>query len=96
MIKKYLLIIAIVLFMVSSVYVAIEASATGAEMRSLEERQPMLESAKSELEATLVRGMSGAEMDSKSASLGFTKPTELIYLNGDAGKDQALINTLSR
>ncbi|KKR87454.1 MAG: hypothetical protein UU32_C0005G0013 [Candidatus Woesebacteria bacterium GW2011_GWB1_41_10] len=94
--KKFFLIITIAFFTVSSVYVAIEASATGAEMRALEERQQTLESAKSELEATLVKGVSGSAIDAKGVSLGFTKPTELIYLNGNAGKDQALINSFSR
>lgn len=94
--KKYWLILTVGLFLISSVYVAIEASATGAEIKSLEEKRLLLEKANTELKEILVKGISGTEMAAKSADLGFVKPDSLIYLRGNAGQDQALINSFSR
>jgi hypothetical protein len=96
MIKKYLVIGITIIFVVTSVFIAIEASASGAEMRQLEEKEATLLREKSELEGLLVKGVSSTEIAQKSETLGFVKPTDLMYLNGDAGKDQALINTISR
>lgn len=93
--KKYLLIIITAVFLISSVYVAIEASASASEMVALEEKEALLVGTKGELEGALVKGMSGVEIDSRSAGLGFVKPNDLIYLDSDAYKDQALINSLS-
>lgn len=94
--KKYLIMISGAILIVSSVFIAIEASANGAEMRLLQEEGDALLREKSDLEQVLVKGMSSNEIASKSAELGFIKPTEIVYLNGDASKNQALINTLSR
>lgn len=81
--------------MISFVYVTIEASASASEMVGLEEKEALLVSTKGELEGALMKGMSGVEMDSRSVGLGFVKPNDLISLDSDAHKDQALINSLS-
>ena len=94
--KKYLIIAITAIFVVSSVFIAIEASASGAEMRQLEEEKSVLSRQKSELEQEMVKGMSSQEISQKSLELGFVKPTDLMYLNGDANKDQASLNTISR
>jgi hypothetical protein len=94
--KKYIAIVIGVIFMITSVFVAIEASASGAQMRLLEDEETTLSRQKSELEGSLVKGMSSTEAEGKSLELGFVKPTDLIYLNSDGNKNQALINTISR
>lgn len=94
--KKYIAIAVGVIFMITSVFVAIEASASGAQMRILEEEGTSLLRQKSELEGSLVKGMSSSEAEGKSLELGFVKPNDLMYLNSDGNKDQALINTISR
>ena len=96
MTKKYILILLVAIFIVSSVFIAIEASASGAEMRQLEKEESVLLMQKGEFEEILVKGISATEIEAKGVELGFAKPQDLVYLGGNEDKDQALINTLSR
>lgn len=78
--KIHLLLTVAVIFIVSSVFLTVEASAGSALVTSLENQQKSLLGQRSELENTLVGEMSGATLEEKSIELGFGKPKDLMYL----------------
>lgn len=78
--KKKILIITSVVFAVSSVLLTIESVTTSAEVASLQTKQAALSSQKRELQGDLVKSISTSDLEEKGISLGFTKPSNLIYL----------------
>jgi len=78
--KIHLLLAVTTVFIISSVFLTIEASANSALVTSLENQQKNLLKQRSELENTLVGEMSGATLEEKSVELGFGKPKDLMYL----------------
>lgn len=79
-IQKHLLIISGAVFVVSSVFLTIESVASGAEMANLKNRELQLLSQKQELNESFVKSISVSELQTQSVSLGFVKPTNLIYV----------------
>lgn len=82
MIKKILLITSIV-FAVSSVVLTIESVTTSAEVASLQKKQSDLLTLRRDLQGDLVSAISTSDLEEKSISLGFSQPSDLIYIGGN-------------
>lgn len=83
--QKHLLIVAGVIFVVSSVFLTIESVASGAEMAILKNKKATLLIQRSQLDENFVKSLSISELQTQSTSLGFVKPTNLIYVQEGAG-----------
>ncbi|MFI5241089.1 MAG: hypothetical protein ACHQUA_01510 [Microgenomates group bacterium] len=82
--KKKLLIISMVLFAVSSVFLTIESVTSGAEVSSLEQKESALLAQKRELDEDLVKAVSISDLEEKGQELGYTKASNIIYLGQNA------------
>ncbi len=78
--KKNILILSIVLFVVSSVFLTIESVTSGAEIASLEKKETALLNQKRQLEEDLVKAISVSDLEEKSEELGYKKPSNVVYL----------------
>jgi hypothetical protein len=84
-IQKHMLIISGAVFVVSSVFLTIESVASGAEMASLRDREAELINQRQLLNEGFVKSISVSELQTQSESLGFVKPTNLIYVQEGSG-----------
>lgn len=66
---------------ISSVFITIQSAATSLEVNSLESQEKMLLGRKKELEEDLVKNLSVSDLQTKSSDMGFTKPTDLVYIS---------------
>ena len=66
---------------ISSVITTIGVSVSGAQVSDLQKKETQLSSEKRALEGQLVRTSSISDLQIKSIDLGFTKPTEMVYLS---------------
>lgn len=64
----------------SSIFMTIETATSGLEISKLEKTEAELSNQKKDLEESLVRTLSVSELQEKSSGLGFTKPTNLVYV----------------
>ncbi len=78
--KNYLLFGMLGLLALSSIFLTIETATTGLEISKMEKSEKDLARQKSELEQTLVRTLSMGELQEKSSGMGFTKPSNLVYI----------------
>lgn len=78
--KKKLLITISILFAISSVLTTIESVTSGAEVASLRTKEASLSAEKRDLQGNLVKTVSVSDLEEKGLSLGFSKPSDLIYL----------------
>ena len=78
--KKKILIITSVIFAISSVLLTIESVTTSAEVASLQQKQANLTAQRRDLQGDLVKAVSTSDLEEKGVSLGFAKPSNLIYL----------------
>ncbi len=65
---------------ISSVITTIGVSVSGSQISDLQKKEAQLSSEKRLLEGQLVKVSSLSELQTKSADLGFVKPTDLVYL----------------
>ncbi len=77
---KTVVVITLVIFAVSSVLLTIESVTTSAEVASLQTKQATLITQRRGLQGDLVKSVSTSDLEEKGESLGFTKPSSLIYL----------------
>lgn len=83
--QRNLLIVTGIIFVISSVFLTIESVTSGAEISSLRLQEENLLAKKSDLAQVLVKSISVSELQTQSESLGFIKPTNLIYVEEGQG-----------
>ncbi len=71
------------IFVVFSVYWAIEAASFGARLVNLEQKVFGLEKENRQLSDKLIGATSLAELSAKTEGLGFTKPANIVYIGKD-------------
>jgi hypothetical protein len=79
-IKNAVLVATVAVLAVSSVFLTIESATTGLEVSKLEKNEADLINQKRDLEETLVKSLSIADLQQKSNELGFVKPANLVYV----------------
>ncbi len=72
-----------VFFALATVFLAIESSAYGAQLVSLEAKSASVESQNQELRSTLVTSTSLAKIAEDAKTLGMVKPEKLTYISGE-------------
>ncbi|MEK7550166.1 MAG: hypothetical protein AAB535_00060 [Patescibacteria group bacterium] len=82
---KYILIVVFAVFAATSVFLTIEAVATGSQISKLNLEEGMLMAKQGELRESIVRGISMSNLEEKSKELGFTSATEIVYINENEG-----------
>lgn len=73
----------VVIFVVSTVVLAIDAASFGAKLHSLEEKEAELEIENKDLSDMMISGTSVGELSVKSEELGFSKPEKIVYITED-------------
>ncbi len=80
--KKVLFTFFIILAVGGFTYITIETATSGAELSALERKEAKLAQENREIRDSIVIDSSLTEMDEKSEELGFSKPSQIIYING--------------
>lgn len=78
-----------VVFVIATVFLAIESASYGAKLHSLEEREAELTQENRELSSQMVSNTSLGELSGKSEEMGFVKPDKILYVSGDKVVAQA-------
>lgn len=81
-VKKVVLTFLAIVVLGGFTFITIETATSGAELSVLERKEAILSEENRELKDTIVKDSSLVEMDEKSQDLGFTKPSQIIYING--------------
>jgi hypothetical protein len=71
------------------IYFALQTVSSGAKLSSLENKEKGLISANRELTSSLIKLSSLVKVQESSSLLGFAKPGQLLYLNGEETVAQA-------
>lgn len=79
-IKKVILLTILGVLAVSSILMTIESATGGVEVSNLQKQEMVLSDQKRQLEDDLVKSLSISQLEDKSATLGFVKPTSLVYV----------------
>lgn len=66
-----------------NVYFTVEFATSGAEIASLEQKEAQLTEENSLLSGRLLETVSLDAIEKKAAELGFAKPVNVVYLNGN-------------
>lgn len=82
--QNYVLIAVCAILAISSIFMTIESATIGMEMSKIEKTQSQLANQKRDLEETLVRTLSLAELQQKGAEMGFVKADNLVYVSSDS------------
>jgi hypothetical protein len=82
--KNTVLITIVGVLAISSIFLTIETATTGVEVAKLEKTEAALINQKRDLEESLVKTLSVADLQEKSVELGFVKPANLVYVTGAA------------
>jgi len=80
--KKVLFTFFLILAVGGFTYITIETATSGAELSALERKEAKLAQENREIKDSIVIDSSLTEMDEKSEELGFSKPSQIIYING--------------
>jgi len=73
------------LLVIANVYLCINYATSGAVISHLESREISINDEKSFLSEQLLRTASLKQIDYKAIELGFSKPANILYLNGEEG-----------
>lgn len=73
-----------VILTIINVVITIGGAGSGAYISSLQKKEQQLGDQKRTLQDDLVKSLSLSDLQEKSQSLGFIKPTDLVYLSGAA------------
>lgn len=73
----------IVLFVISSVYMAIQVATTGAKIAILDTEKRNLQKENAEISNILINSSSLSDLGEKAEELGFKKPEAILYIQGD-------------
>lgn len=79
----------VLIFVVATVVLAIQAASYGAKLHSLEEKETELETESKNLSEMMVSNTSLEELSAKSDEMGFVKPERIVYITGDKVVAQA-------
>lgn len=79
--KGILFWIPVALLVAGFVYLTIETATSGAELANLERKQTLLAEENRNLADLLVRTQSLSSLDGKTLELGFSKPSQILYVN---------------
>ena len=71
----------LVIFVIATVFFAIEASTLGARLAELENQEIILNKEKQEYSNQLINSSSLSGMGEKAEQLGFKKPSDVIYIS---------------
>ena len=71
----------LVIFVIATVFFAIEASTLGAHLAKLENEEVILIKKQQEYSNQLINSSSLSGMGEKAEQLGFSKPSEVIYIS---------------
>lgn len=82
-IRNYILISVCGILALSSVLMTIETATSSMEVAKLEDQKKQLTEERRTLEEGLVKNISVAGLQEKSLDMGFTKPTNLVYVAGN-------------
>jgi hypothetical protein len=66
---------------VVSIFMTIDSAASGTEMANLENKETSLMTEQQQLQQDLVQNLSVSSLQEKSAELGFTKISNLVYVS---------------
>ena len=83
-VKNYILVTVCGILAVTSVFLTIETTTSGAEIAKLDKTAIELTNQKRNLEESLVKGVSMSQLVEKSAELGFVKPENMVYVSSVA------------
>jgi len=78
--KKYILIGFLGALAVSSILMTVATATSGVEVAKLQKEEATLTDQKRYLENMLVKTLSMNELQEKSGSLGYARPTNLVYV----------------
>ncbi|HKC04647.1 MAG TPA: hypothetical protein VKC54_02140 [Patescibacteria group bacterium] len=79
--RNFILLVVCGVLAISSVITTIGVSVSGAQISDLQKKEVILASEKRTLEGQLVKTSSVSELQTKSADLGFIKPSDIVYLS---------------
>jgi cell division protein FtsL len=71
----------LVVFGILTVYVTIEAATSGAKLAELERRAAELSEENQRLSGEIVRSSSLRDLGEKAEEMGFSKPSEVVYIS---------------
>lgn len=80
--RRYLLAISAGIFLVGTVFFAIEAGVSGAELSALEKTEVILRDENRELSDRIVEASSLSGVEKRANELGFDKPGNTVYIGG--------------
>ncbi len=73
----------IALFVITSVYMAIQVATSGAVIAKLDSEKRELEKENAEISNVLINSSSLSELGERAEELGFVKPEAILYIKGD-------------
>lgn len=79
--RTYVFVAVLAVFIAVSVFLTVEAVASGSEVTSINEESAALLAKQKELNEVLVKGISVTGLEEKSTEMGFVKPSNVIYIN---------------
>lgn len=80
-IRKYVLFAVFGIMALSSVFMTVETATSSVEVTKLREKESELSLEKRNLEGSLTESLSMNDLETKSADMGFSKPTSLVYVS---------------
>lgn len=80
--RKYLLAISAGIFLIGTVFFAIEAGVSGVELSALEKTEVALRDENRELSDKIVQASSLTSLSKKAGDLGFDKQYSTVYIGG--------------
>ncbi len=87
MIKKYkelIFTVILIMLVVANVFFTVSVSASGAELTNIEKNQNILISKNQEMKDKISEESSLSTIEEKAVSLGFLKPQNIVYIQGEA------------
>lgn len=79
--RNYILLGVCGVLAIGSVILTIEVATSGAQIANLQSKELVLSDQKRQLEQELVKTISLGQLQEKSNELGFSKPTDTVYLS---------------
>lgn len=81
--RKYILFTAAGILAVSSIFMTVESATSGVEVSSLRQKELELSMEKRNLETVLVKSLSISDLEQKGSEMGYTKPSQMVYVSGE-------------
>lgn len=81
--KNYILLGICGILATTSILLTIQTATSGVEISKIETKEQQLLATKKDLEESLIKTLSMNELQEKSGDLGFTKPSNLVYISSN-------------